>query len=272
MMAGKNLAGDLVKRARERRAKGASLDELFESAVEDFSNAAAESGQFNPVQLIQAAAHIQAMESEGERAAREKKQDDAFARMRKAQEDVLLQAHADGRIEAAVLRLPDFYGPGVGVKSLLGPAAQVAVEGGTADLVGPIDTPHEFVFVPDVGPVVARVLAAPGAWGRVWHLAGAGVTTQKALVEEMERQVGHPVRTRVSGKTMLRVVGLFNPVVRELVEMHYLHTDPVVMDDSALRQLIGPIAKMPYAEGVRRTLEAVRAARAGATREEHAPA
>ena len=32
-------------------------------------------------------------------------------RMRKAQEDLLLQAHAQGRIEATVLRLPDFYGP-----------------------------------------------------------------------------------------------------------------------------------------------------------------
>ena len=34
-------------------------------------------------------------------------------RMRKAQEDLLLEADAAGRIKGAVLRLPDFYGPGV---------------------------------------------------------------------------------------------------------------------------------------------------------------
>jgi nucleoside-diphosphate-sugar epimerase len=39
-------------------------------------------------------------------------------RMRKAQEDLLLAAHAEGKIQATVLRLPDFYGPGVG-KSFL---------------------------------------------------------------------------------------------------------------------------------------------------------
>ena len=45
--------------------------------------------------------------------------------------------------------------------------------------------------------------------------------------------------------------------MRELVEMNYLQTDPVLMDDSALQRLIGPIEKTPYAEGIRQTLAAV---------------
>jgi len=177
-------------------------------------------------------------------------------RMRKAQEDILLQAHAQGRIHATVLRLPDFYGPGVEA-SLLHRAAVAAVKGGTADLIGPIDRPHEFVFVPDVGPVVARLVDTPAAFGHVWHLAGAGVTTQRALVDEMERQVGHKLALRVAGKTMLRVLGLFNRMVREMVEMHYLLTDPLIMDDTALQRLLGPITKTPYAEGIRQTLASI---------------
>jgi nucleoside-diphosphate-sugar epimerase len=177
-------------------------------------------------------------------------------RMRKAQEDMLLQAHAQGRINATVLRLPDFYGPGVEA-SLLHRAAVAAVKGGTADLIGPIDRPHEFVFVPDVGPVVARLMDTPAAFGHVWHLAGVGVTTQRALVDEMERQVGHKVALRVAGKTMLRVLGLFNRMIREMVEMHYLLTDPLIMDDAALQHLLGPIPKTPYAEGIRQTLASI---------------
>jgi nucleoside-diphosphate-sugar epimerase len=185
-------------------------------------------------------------------------------RMRKAQEDLLMQAHAEGRINAKVLRLPDFYGPGVEA-SLLHGALQAAVNGGTADLLGPIDRPHEFVFVPDVGPVVVRLADTPGAYGRMWHLAGAGVTTQRDLVQEMERQTGKPFKLRVAGKTMLRVLGLFNRMMRELVEMNYLLTDPVIMDDTALQALIGPIVKTPYAEGIRRALAAIpaRAAQRG---------
>jgi len=180
-------------------------------------------------------------------------------RMRKAQEDMLLDAHAKGLIDVTILRLPDFYGPGVGDKSYLASAFQAALDGGTADLIGPIDVPHEFVFVPDVGPVVVRLLAESSAWGRTWHLGGAGATTQQAMVENMSLQARRRVRTRVAGKTMLRLLGLFKPMLREITEMHYLLTEPVILDDSALQNLIGPIAKTSYTEGVQRTLEALRA-------------
>lgn len=180
-------------------------------------------------------------------------------RMRKAQEDMLLDAHAQGLVDVTILRLPDFYGPGAGDKSFLASAFQAALDGGTADMIGPLDAPHEFVFVPDVGPVVVRLLAEPGAWGRTWHLGGAGTTTQAAMVEEMSRQAGRPVRTRVIGKTMLRLIGLFKPLLREIADMHYLITEPVILDDGDLQRLIGPVAKTPYAEGVRRTLSALQA-------------
>jgi nucleoside-diphosphate-sugar epimerase len=177
-------------------------------------------------------------------------------RMRKEQEDILLQAHAQGRINAAVLRLPDFYGPGVEA-SLLHRAAVAAVKGGTADMIGPIEQPHEFVFVPDVGPVVARLAETPAAFGHVWHLAGAGVTTQRDLVDEMQRQTGRKLALRVAGRTMLRVLGVFDRMLRELAEMNYLMSEPLIMDDSALQRLLGTFHKTPYAEGIRQTLAAV---------------
>jgi nucleoside-diphosphate-sugar epimerase len=174
-------------------------------------------------------------------------------RMRKAQEDLLLAADRTGRIAGAVLRLPDFYGPGVD-KSFLHGAFAAAATGGVAHLIGPLDRPHEFVFVPDIGPVVIALARSPDAYGHVWHLAGAGVTTQAAIVAEIERQSGRPLRVRAAGRWLLRVLGLFDPMLREMVEMHYLLTDPVLLDDSALQRLLGPVAKTPYAEGVRRTL------------------
>jgi nucleoside-diphosphate-sugar epimerase len=178
-------------------------------------------------------------------------------KMRKAQEDLLLEADAAGRIKGAVLRLPDFYGPNVD-KSFLQGAFVAATTGRAANMIGPLDKSHEFVFVPDVGPVVVRLAATPAAWGKVWHLAGAGVTSQQAMVDEIARQAGRPVKVRAAGKWLLRVLGMFNPLMREMVEMHYLLTEPVIMDDSALQELIGPVAKTPYSEGIRQTLAALR--------------
>lgn len=178
-------------------------------------------------------------------------------RMRKEQEDLLLAADAAGSIRGTILRLPDFYGPGT-ERSFLYRAFVAALEGKRAPLIGPVDMPHEFVFVNDVGPVVTALMDEPRAYGRFWNLAGAGVTTQRELVKEIYAQVGRPAKMMTMGKGMLRLLGLFQPFMRELVEMHYLLTNPVLMDDSALRGLLGPVHKTPYAEGIRQTLAALR--------------
>jgi nucleoside-diphosphate-sugar epimerase len=182
-------------------------------------------------------------------------------RMRKEQEDILLRAHAAGKIEATVLRLPDFYGPEVGVSSFLHLVFAAAASGGTADMIGPIDTPHEFVFVPDVGPVVVDLVAKPEAYGHWWNLAGTGVTTQREMADAIFAQAKRKPKLRAIGKTGLRIFGLFSPVMRELVEMHYLQTTPLLMNDSALTALIGPIKKTSYAEGIALTSAAPRYAR-----------
>jgi nucleoside-diphosphate-sugar epimerase len=174
-------------------------------------------------------------------------------RMRKEQEDLVLAAHASGKIQTAILRLPDFYGPGVD-KSFLWSAFQAAKTGKRAQLVGPIDAPHEFVYLPDAGVTIERLIAEPRAWGSAWNLGGAGVTSVHAMVNEIFAQSGRKPKYMVAGKTMLRIFGLFNPVVREMVEMHYLLTSPVILDDTRLKNLLGDLPKTPYKEGIRQTL------------------
>lgn len=179
--------------------------------------------------------------------------------MRKAQEDVLLKAHNEGRIQATILRLPDFYGPGV-EKSFLDSVFKAATHGGTADMIGPIDLPHEFVFVPDAGPVVLALAAKPEAYGKWWNFAGAGFITQREIAEKIFALAGRKPKIRVAGKTMVRIIGLFQPFMRELVEMHYLITEPVLMDDTALHRLLGTVHKTPYDEGIRLTFDAYKRA------------
>jgi nucleoside-diphosphate-sugar epimerase len=178
-------------------------------------------------------------------------------RMRKEQEDILLAAHQEGKLQGAVLRLPDFYGPGV-EKSFLDSLFKAAATGSTANMLGPIDTPHEFVFVPDVGPVVTAVMEREEAYGRWWHFAGERSTTQRECIERVFQMAGRKPRFRVAGRTTLRLMGVFNPIMRELAEMHYLLTNPILLDDSALRGLLGNLHKTPYEEGLRLTLDAAR--------------
>lgn len=181
-------------------------------------------------------------------------------RMRKEQEDLLMAADASGALRGLILRLPDFYGPGV-ERSYLADIFAAAAAGRRAKVMGPIDTPHEFVFVPDVGPVVRALVEREDAFGHAYNLGGAGTITVREVARQAFGLVGRTPKLMVAGKTMLRLAGLFDPVMRELVEMHYLMTEPVIFDDSALERKIGPIAKTPYADGIARCLEAAQAAR-----------
>jgi nucleoside-diphosphate-sugar epimerase len=141
-------------------------------------------------------------------------------------------------------------------RSVLRSVIDAAAKGGRAQMLGPIDRPHEFLYVPDAGPVVTALVARDDAWGRVWHLAGPGTITAREAAGLAFAAAGRKPKLIVVGKLGLRLGGLFDRLLRELVEMHYLWTDPVVMDDSALQALLGPIAKTSYAEGLRRSVMA----------------
>ncbi|WP_144143220.1 NAD-dependent epimerase/dehydratase family protein [Paraburkholderia sp. BCC1884] len=179
--------------------------------------------------------------------------------MRLAQEELVLAAHGHGGLSTLVLRLPDFYGPGI-ERSLLNGVFESAANGKRAQVIGPVDVPHEFIYLPDIGPVVETLTRRPDAYGRWWHLAGAGTITQREVARQAYALAGREPKLTVAGKTMLRVVGLFNPIMREMVEMNYLITEPLVLDDSALTELIGPISKTSYEEGIRHAFDAARAA------------
>jgi nucleoside-diphosphate-sugar epimerase len=176
--------------------------------------------------------------------------------MRKKQEDLLFVAHESGRIQASELRLPDFFGPNV-EKSFMWSTFQAARRGGRAQMVGPINKPHQFVYVPDVGPIVIKLLHSDRAWGRAWHFAGSGTITQKEFAEKIFAAAGRPTKYFVANKMMLRAMGLFSPLLREMVEMHYLLSDPVLLNDERLNRLLGGLERTTYDQGIRETLAAM---------------
>jgi nucleoside-diphosphate-sugar epimerase len=175
-------------------------------------------------------------------------------RYRKEQEDIALDADRQGGLRTLVLRLPDFYGPHAEL-SLADQVFKGAVEGKTANWIGPADLPHEFVFVPDVGPVMADLIARDDSFGQAWNLGGAGTITGRDFIAQAYRAAGREPRFRTVGPLMLRLGGLFNPLLREVVEMHYLATTPIILDDSKIQRHLGTVSKKPYGEGIRLTTD-----------------
>ena len=78
---------------------------------------------------------------------------------------------ATERFRALFFACPIFFGPDV-KKSLLHSLFQAAAKGGTANLIGPIDTPHEYFYAPDAGARRAGAGREPKAYGKWWNLGG----------------------------------------------------------------------------------------------------
>lgn len=178
---------------------------------------------------------------------------------RKQQEDVLLAADDASGMRTLSLRLPNFYGPDA-LLSVGDGIFKAAISGKTADVMAPIDTPQELVFTPDVGPVVAALLARPEAFGQAYNLAGPSHTTTRRFAEDIYRAAGQPkAKLRAAGRRMLGVLGIFSELLRELKETLHLWEHPVLLDDTKLRALLPELKKTSYEDGIRQTLAAYRA-------------
>ncbi len=178
-------------------------------------------------------------------------------RMRKEQEDLVLAAHREDGMKTAILCAPDFYG-GDSELSHAYRIFQAAIKGGTGDVIGPLDVPHEFVYVPDLADTLLKLSKKEEAYGKRWNLAGVGLITFREFAEKVFAFQGRKPKLRSAGKFMLRLIGLFNPLMREFVEMHYLMTEPLYVDDSRLRSILPDLKKTSYDDGIKATLEMFR--------------
>jgi len=178
-------------------------------------------------------------------------------RWRKEQEDLVLEAAQKGLIEGLIVRLPDFYGPGAD-NSLANPVFRAALAGKTANWVGPVNTVHEFVFVPDSGPVIADLAECAECYNQAWNFGGPGTINALDFITRVYRALGRAPKYRTAGRRLLKILGWFNPVIREVREMLYLSETPVILDDSKLLGKFPSTHKTPYDEGIRKTLEWMR--------------
>ncbi|GAC1579834.1 MAG: hypothetical protein NVS3B7_14080 [Candidatus Elarobacter sp.] len=172
---------------------------------------------------------------------------------RKEQEDLVLAAHDPSGLRTIVLRLPDFYGPSADV-SFTKPVFDAARDGKAANVIAPLDRPHEYFYVPDVAPVIADLFERDDAFGTDYNLAG-GVTTTRALVDAIFAQAGTTPRLRVATPPLVWLLGRVDPFMRELHEMLYLQSTPVILDDTKLQSVVGPIRRTPFDAGIRATVD-----------------
>ncbi len=182
--------------------------------------------------------------------------------LRARQAEDVLGAHARGEVRVAIGRASDFFGPLVG-NAILGERFwKKALAGRAVECCGDPDQPHSYSYSHDVAAGLLTLGAHDQAFGHVWHLPVNPATSTRELAQ---RLAGDAVEVQRLPDWMLRTMGVFAPIMREVAEMTYQWKLPFVLDDSRFRAAFGS-RPTPPADAIAATIAWARASHAPAGR------
>jgi nucleoside-diphosphate-sugar epimerase len=167
---------------------------------------------------------------------------------------LLDEMHA-GNLQAMIVRAADFYGPGA-VQSFPHATVFERLKAGKApQWIGNPNAVHTFTFTPDAGQAVAALGGSASAYGQTWHLP----TTREPLtgaqfVALACELAGQPFKLQAAPRWLLKLMGIFVPVLRENEEMMYQFESDYRFDSSKIESALG-LHATPYRQGIKESLE-----------------
>lgn len=164
----------------------------------------------------------------------------------------LFEAHANGQVRVSSVRGSDFFGPWEPINGEM--IFKAALKRKTINMLGNLNQPHSFTYVKDFGRALAIAGTEDRALGKAWHVPSGHAYTQKQLIDMLSEKLGYETKARSAGKFMLNLIGLFNPSVKEVVEMLYEFNAPFIIDGSAMEKTFGLIAT-PMEQRISETLD-----------------
>jgi nucleoside-diphosphate-sugar epimerase len=167
--------------------------------------------------------------------------------------DLLAQRAASATATVSVAA-SDFYGPRVRNAHAGERMVPTVLAGRTMRVVGSLDQPHSFTYVPDLAAAMVRAAATPELWGSFLHAPTAPPVTQRQLVERLAAAAGVPVpRLSTIPIGAMRAIGVLHRGTRELAETGYMVTRPFVLDSSRSEERLG-LHATPLETGLKQTV------------------
>lgn len=167
---------------------------------------------------------------------------------------MLLDEMRGDNLRAMIVRSADFYGPGA-VQSFPHATVFERLRAGQApQWIGNPNALHTFTFTPDAGHAIAALGKSSEAFGQTWHLP----TTKEPLtgadfVRLACDLAGQPFKLQVAPRWMLKLMGIFMPVLRENEEMMYQFEYDYRFDSSKIESLFS-LQPTPYTQGISESL------------------
>jgi nucleoside-diphosphate-sugar epimerase len=155
--------------------------------------------------------------------------------------------------QAIIVRLPDYYGP-TSQNAYLHPTLTGLAAGKMSIFIGDLHTRREYVYLPDAAKMIVNIALRDDSYGQNWNIPGPGVISGREIIELAMKATGRRQRVLPLSQTAIRLIGIIDPFMREVVEIMYLMKEPFVLSGRKYTERIGPIPATPYHIGIEETM------------------
>ena len=168
---------------------------------------------------------------------------------------MILDEIKKGELTALIARAADFYGPATANSFLNMMVFENLRKGKSAQLMISKNLKHSFTYTPDAGKATALLGNTLSAFNQTWHLpTDANALTGQQIVELAAQELSIKPKITVLPRLMIQMAGLFNPIIRESVEMLYQYDSEYIFDSGKFDSAF-TFDKVSYAEGIRNCLK-----------------
>jgi nucleoside-diphosphate-sugar epimerase len=161
-------------------------------------------------------------------------------------------------LQAMIVRAADFYGPGNETSMLIEMALKNIAKGKNGQWLGNKHVVHSFTYTPDAAKATALLGNTETAYQQVWHLP---TSHEKLSVQQLVEICGTFLNRKISVSLiptwLIKLLGIFIPVMKEMPEMIYQFDRPYFFDSSKFEKEFG-ISATSYQVGLQKTLNALK--------------
>ncbi len=169
-------------------------------------------------------------------------------------DQLVLDQVAKGNLTAIIARSADFYGPILSQSMMIEMVYKNMLKNKRSNWLCNAKVRHSFTYTPDAGRATALLGNTPDAYNQVWNLpTDSQPLTGEQWIALFAAEMGKSPKYMVLPRFMVRLTGLFIPVMKEFPEMLYQYDRDYFFDSSKFEQRFG-IKPTPAARGVRETV------------------
>jgi nucleoside-diphosphate-sugar epimerase len=175
--------------------------------------------------------------------------------IRTALDKMILDKVEQKKLKAIIARSADFYGAEGSSSVLMELVYKNLVKGKKAQWLFNANMKHSFTYTPDAGKGTAMLGNTPDAYNQIWNLpTDKHSLTGKEWIELFAGEMGKDDKFQVFPAWMVRLAGLFVPLMTELYEMRYQYDRDYFFDSQKFESYF-KFSPTPHLQGVREILK-----------------